>query len=142
MAPAIHRPERCSTASTLSERPLSRPRSDRQPAERSVDGAFVIPVTRTSNATYNFHLAQTDRAGNASIAILFQWVRDNTIPVTRALTAPSSSPYYAAGTSLTIAGTCTSGLSVKLTGASTATQSCGGGVFSFHVSPASDGSFD
>jgi len=107
-----------------------------------VEGAFVIPVTRTSNATYNFHLAQTDRAGNASIAILFQWVRDNTIPATPVLTAPTSSPYYAAGTSLTIAGTCTSGLSVKLTGASTAMQSCGGGVFSFQVSPASDGSFD
>ncbi|TNF32162.1 MAG: hypothetical protein EP329_11080 [Deltaproteobacteria bacterium] len=105
-----------------------------------VNGSFAFTVTKLTNTTYNFNLVQTDRAGNASLSVLFQWVRDNTIPPTPVVTSPTS-PYYAPGTQLTIAGTCVEGYTVTLGGAASDTQTCTGASFSFLVTTASDGTY-
>ena len=61
MAPAIHLPERLSDTPTLSERPVSRPRSDRQPAERrGASTASPTDRTRTTDAATTPRLPRPD----------------------------------------------------------------------------------
>jgi|GEM_PF-1049752 len=103
-------------------------------------GSFAFEVTKLTNTTYNFNLVQTDRAGNASLSVLFQWVRDNTIPPTPVVTSPTS-PHYAPGTQLTLSGTCVTGYTVHLGGAASDSQTCAGAAFSFLVAPATDGTW-
>jgi len=61
MAPAIRLPERCSTTPTPPERPVSRPRSDRQPAERrGASTASPTDRTRTTGAATMPRLPRPD----------------------------------------------------------------------------------
>lgn len=101
-------------------------------------GSYSFPVTRLSNATYNFNIVQTDKAGNASLNYLFQWVRDATIPATPVLQSPAASPFYSSASSLTLSGTCQTGFRVDLTGSSTQNMICANSAFSFSVPGASD----
>ena len=105
------------------------------------NGQYSFQVTRTVNATSNFNLVQTDRAGNPSLTLLFQWVRDNTIPASAAITSPSS-PHYSNTDGVSLEGTCSTGFLVTLSGASNQTQTCVGGIFAFNVGATTDGSRD
>ncbi|HRE88129.1 MAG TPA: hypothetical protein PK095_03230, partial [Myxococcota bacterium] len=101
-------------------------------------GTYTFQVTRLSNATYNFNIVQTDKAGNTSLNYLFQWVRDATIPATPVIVSPASSPYYSSASSLVISGTCQTGYRVDLTGASTQNMTCASSAFSFTVPGSTD----
>ena len=109
-------------------------------AATCVAGGFAFSVTKLVNTTYNFNLVQTDRAGNPSLAVLFQWVRDNSIPPTPVVTSPLT-PSFSTGTQLTITGTCVTGYTVHLTGAATDEQVCAGAAFSFVAATAADGTY-
>jgi hypothetical protein len=102
------------------------------------NGSYTFQVTRLSNATYNFNIEQTDKAGNTSLEYLFQWVRDATIPATPVIVSPASSPYYSSASSLVISGTCQTGYRVDLTGASTQNMTCASSAFSFTVPGSTD----
>lgn len=101
-------------------------------------GTYGFQVTRLSNATYNFNIVQTDRAGNTSLNYLFQWVRDATIPATPVIVSPATTPFYSAASSLVISGTCQTGYRVDLTGSSTQNLTCANSAFSFTVPGSTD----
>lgn len=108
--------------------------------------AYAFTIGKTSNATYDFSISQTDRAGNPSSSTTFQWVRDNTVPADVAITSPSltAGVYYSNGNTLAITISCTSGLTVTLSGATITTQtgSCSSSAFTFSaITKTSDGSY-
>jgi large repetitive protein len=103
---------------------------------------FSLPISKSSDGTYNFSLIQTDVAGNASVASTFQWVRDSSLPSTPVITAPTTTQYYSSGSSLVISGTCTTGDTVSLSGDDTASMACASSAFSFTVNKALDATYN
>lgn len=57
------------------------------------------------------------------------------------VTTPATSPYLSAQSSITIGGACFNGNTVNLSGDSTQSVGCSGGVYSFSVTKASDGNY-
>lgn len=106
-------------------------------------GSFSFSHTPAGDGTYNYSITQTDRAANTSASTARQWTRDTSIPATPTITAPASSPHLSTNGSLPIAGTCTAGLTVSLSGDATDSQTCtGGGTYSFVVNKGADGTYN
>lgn len=103
--------------------------------------AFTFTVTKGSDGTYNFSIAQTDPAGNTSGSASQQWIRDTSVPSTPTITAPSTNPYNSNVTNFTISGACTTGLTVEMSGAQTDSTTCASSAYSFSASQSTDGPY-
>lgn len=104
-------------------------------------GSYSITINRSSDATYNFNISQTDAAGNTSLSTSLQWVRDTSSPNTPTITTPSSSPYITNTNTLLISGSCESQATVALAGSSIQTTACSSNSYSFSVSKTVDASY-
>lgn len=104
--------------------------------------SYSFPVTKSSDGTYNYTLSQKDPAGNTSTNTAFTWTRSSAVPNTPTIDAPAVATYYSNLSALTISGTCDTGDTVELGGASTASTSCVGAAYSFNVTNSADGTYD
>lgn len=102
-------------------------------------GGFTFTVTKSSDGNYSFGFVQTDAAGNASGSTSLSWTRSSAIPLTPVMSSPASNPLYSNSDTLVLAGTCTNGNTVEVTGGATLSQACSGGAFSFSVTKTLDG---
>jgi hypothetical protein len=96
----------------------------------------------TNGVTYPYALTQTSLAGLSSAATTFNWSRVAGFPLP-VITTPAVTPYLSNQESLTIAGTCSSGLTVFLDyppGTAAQSTPCAGGAFSFTFAQATGGS--
>lgn len=126
--------------------------SDSQTVNCSSSGDFSITVQGATDATRDYSLTQTDRAGNISSARSLQWVRNTVVPAAPTVSIPATSPFYSNGSSLTISGACTTGYNIVMSGAAGASdvanpsgslvQACAASGFSFTISKTTDASFD
>ena len=105
-------------------------------------GSFTFNVTKTTDATYNFTLNQTDAAGNTSPNTSLQWIRDTAIPLTPVITLPAVSPFYSSNGTLNITGTCATGNTVEISGATTSSTTCASNTFSFNVTKSTEGTYN
>ncbi len=105
-------------------------------------GVFSTTVNKSSDGTYNFTLNQTDAAGNVSANTTQQWIRDTAIPPTPVITLPATSPHTSSSGTLNIAGTCTTGNSVEISGDATSSTTCAAGVFNFTVTQSTGGTYN
>ena len=104
--------------------------------------SFSFSVTSiVADGTYDFLVGQSDPAGNNSGQASQRWIKDSSMPSTPVITAPLASPFYSNLNSLTIAGSCTNGYSVNLSGSASGSMTCAGNAFSFNVNSAVDGNF-
>jgi len=105
-------------------------------------GAFSLTgVDELIDGAYVYDLFQTDRAGNTSAHTVLTWTRNSQLVPMPTITFPTSNPYISNLDVLNIIGTCSSGMSVHLDGASTQITTCVGGGYSFQVGPLSDGTY-
>jgi hypothetical protein len=81
----------------------------------SSQGSFSFNLNPQNDGTYAYTLVQSDKAGNHSPQLSFEWTRKATIPPPPTITAPSDRNYRSAGPTLTIQGACTDGF-VALSG--------------------------
>lgn len=96
-----------------------------QQATCSASESYSFVVSKTTDGTYNFNITQTDKAGNISSGLDFQWLRDTSIPFTPVVISPATSPFYSNDSTISISVTCQTGLSpqssmVSLTGVDSA----------------------
>lgn len=73
-------------------------------------GSYSFSVSKLVDGTYNYNIAQTDLAGNASAALAFQWIRDTSVPSTPTVVTPASLPYQSNTNTISISVTCDSTL--------------------------------
>jgi hypothetical protein len=102
---------------------------------------YSFDVAQAADGSFDYLITQADQAGNVSPGVTARWVRDTTVPTAPTLTSPALTPFYSNGSSLTLAGTCTSGFQVKLSGAQTQSTSCSGSTFSFTLAQGADGNY-
>ena len=103
-------------------------------------GVFSFTVTKTTDGTYPFYITQTDPTTHQiSPAASLRWIRNTTTPGALTLTSPTKNPYTSGNSSVTITGTCTTGNTVDLGGADTASTQCINSIFNFNSSKSSDG---
>jgi hypothetical protein len=100
--------------------------------------SISFTLNKTSDGTYNYIFNQTDAAGNTSANTNFQWTRDSTVPTTPTITAPAKNPRHTNTDNINIAGTCTDGHTVLISGASSQTFDCTASNYSFTVASATD----
>ncbi|MBX3020225.1 MAG: hypothetical protein KF799_01000 [Bdellovibrionales bacterium] len=105
------------------------------------NGLYDVQVSLSAgDGTKNIRVSQTDLAGNVG-SVARDFVRSNTVPVIL-ITSPAAGSAYK--TSLQLAGSCISGLTVNIAGAgaaAAASTACSNGMFSVSVNLSSgDGS--
>lgn len=98
--------------------------------------------SKSSDATYDFQIKQTDRAGNPSGTLTWQWVRNTSSVSVPVIASPSSSPHYSNANSLVLSGSCTDGNTINLSGDATDSVVCASTAFSFTINKASDGTYN
>ncbi|MCA9513333.1 MAG: hypothetical protein KC635_00165, partial [Myxococcales bacterium] len=105
--------------------------------------AFRFDLSKSQNGTYDYALAQKDKANNTSPTTTFRWVRDTSVPATPVISSPNPNPTTTNTSSLTIAGSCAGAntVTLSLAGSPVATTTCAGGAFSFAQSKSSDGTY-
>ena len=101
-------------------------------------GSFSVPVTASSDGTYQLEIKQTDLAGNHSTGQTRTWIRSSAIPSAPQITSPSSNPLLNNQNSVLLTGTCDTGNQVLYLGDATGTVNCVGGAFSVTLSALSD----
>ncbi|MFZ9595798.1 MAG: Ig-like domain-containing protein [Bdellovibrionia bacterium] len=100
-------------------------------AQSCATGNFSYTVSPSSDQIYTLSFTQFAN-GISSPSRSLNWDRNTTIPPSPSVSAPSPSSYSSsAGTSLTLTGTCQSGLTVWIYGAYNAQVSCLSSSFSF-----------
>ncbi len=104
-------------------------------------GTYSFTVNKSVDASYQFSIAQTDQAGNASTSTSLNWIRFSGTIDPPVITTPATSPLTNNSSALTIAGTCTAGYTVTLSGDSSDSQTCSGGAFSFTINKTSDSTY-
>jgi len=104
-------------------------------------GSYSFTSTKSSDGAYTYTVVQTDLAGNSSTAATFTWTRDTTTPSAPVISSPSSSPFYSNGSAVTVSGSCITGDTVNLSGASTQSAVCASSQFSFSISKSTDGTY-
>ncbi len=112
-------------------------------------GAFSVGLSQVADAIYNYTFRQTDIAGNQSIGLVFDWEVNSSIPAIPVLTSPNPNPLFSNLNSIAIAGSCTTGNIVRLSGdviaadvttpASQLSLTCAASSFSFTVQKSVDG---
>ncbi|PWU16955.1 MAG: hypothetical protein C5B49_09795 [Bdellovibrio sp.] len=107
----------------------------------SCSGTYSFTVNKSTDGTYNLSISQTDPAGNVSPSASFQWIRNTAPPSTPTITSPASNPYYSNGNGVTIAGGCTNGDTVFISGSMTSSVACASGTYAFTDSHSVDGTY-
>jgi hypothetical protein len=102
---------------------------------------YSYTLNKTADGAYNLSLLQTDKAANASNATSLIWTKNATTPVAPVITSPGTSPFYSAGSSFSIVGTCTTDNTVELTGADTQSTTCVSSSFNFTISKVVDNNY-
>ncbi len=126
--------------------------SDAQSQTCSPSGTYSFVIIKSLDATYNFNLSQTDRAGNTSTTTLQQWIRDSNSVPPPTITSPMITPYKSNSTTLTMTGVCNTGYLVTIGGAgvtasnvtspaNSLTQICSGGLFSYSLLKTTDATY-
>lgn len=105
------------------------------------NNSYSITVNSSNDGTLNYNLIQTDPAGNTSPTTSFTWIRDTQAPNSPVITNISS-PYHSKLNSLTLSGSCDNNSTINLSGASTETQNCTSGQFSFSIAKSVDGEYN
>ncbi|HUP57974.1 MAG TPA: hypothetical protein VM598_11020, partial [Bdellovibrionota bacterium] len=124
-----------------------------------IDAGAVVASQSTTCAGSTYSLSMTPADGMHSYELYQQsvfngevlsyvstrvnlvWTRDTTPPGAPVITSPGSNPYYSAGNSVTIDGSCETGATVYLEGASVQNQVCASSSFSFTYPNTTDGSY-
>ena len=103
------------------------------------DGNFSSVFAQDVDGTYHLQVKQVDAAGNVSPAASVAWIRDTSVPSLPSLNQPADARSYSHASTQVLAGSCTQGMQVVLTGASAQQQICASGQFRFEVSGTEDG---
>ncbi len=82
--------------------------------------AYSFTVSQTVDGLYNYAINQTDLALNTSGSVSQSWIRDSFALPTPIITNPIAQPYISNASQLNLNGTCETGLTVRLTGVSSA----------------------
>ncbi len=107
------------------------------------DGTFVLPAGPiTIDGPYTFNIVQTDAAGNDSLPLIFNWIRDTSIPPAPTLALNIANPTYSSNPNFALSGGCKNDFLVTLSGADKQTMICASSSFSFTVSKPADGNYD
>jgi len=104
--------------------------------------AFSFSITKSVDGNYTIDITQTDGAGNTSGIVSLNWIRNTSIPSTPSITTPASSPYFGKVASITLSGSCSSGNTVQISGASSQSTTCSSNAFSFSLSQSTDGTYN
>ena len=96
-----------------------------------VDGTFGFTHTENAEGSYDFSFAQTDMAGNESASLPLQWIVESPAPNPPVVLLPEASPYVSNGNAVSISGSCTSGNTIHLEGASVDSMVCADSAFYF-----------
>lgn len=102
---------------------------------------FSVNLNKASDGNYNYSFKQMDVAGNNSIAVNLNWIKDATPPVAPTVTS-FVSPLLNSNSSLVVAGACESGATVNIAGDYTSSAVCAASAYSFTVNKAIDGAFN
>lgn len=103
--------------------------------------AYTFTVSAVVDGVYAYIIDQTDSNGNLSSAVSQVWIRASSIPIPT-LTAPLSNPFSSGQNSLHLAGSCSTGATVTLANAYTASTACTNAQFAFTVPMTIDGDYD
>jgi hypothetical protein len=97
---------------------------------------YSFTIEKASDGVYDLTILQEYPAnGHLSSNAQLTWVKDSLSPLAPGLSSPGINPFSSGGTSLTITGSCEFAASVRMTGDSAQSQSCGANeVYSFTVS--------
>jgi hypothetical protein len=110
-------------------------------AAKCVSNAYSFNLSETTDGTYTYYLAQKSPAGIVSSKGTFSWIRSQTV-VPVVITSPASSPYLSNNQTLSIAGTCSPGYGIAISGEYSSTADCGNAAtFSFSVNKTTDGTY-
>lgn len=101
-------------------------------------------ITQNTDGNYNYYLIQNDLAQNFSSQVMFNWIRDTTIPPTPEITNFSDNPHYTNSSPLVITGTCVVSNTVHISeaGTSLANTTCSAsGTYTLNVPKGIDGTY-
>lgn len=101
-------------------------------------------ITQNTDGNYNYYLTQNDLAQNFSSQVMFNWIRDTTIPPTPAITNFSDNPHYTNSSPLVVTGTCVVSNTVHISeaGTSLANTTCSAsGTYTLNIPKGIDGTY-
>jgi uncharacterized protein YegP (UPF0339 family) len=105
------------------------------------NSSFAFTISKPTDGTFNFNLTQTDKALNSSAPVLLQWIKTASAPSVPVVVSPSGNPFQSSASTLTLSGTCTTGMIVEMTGDATLSTNCLNNSFTFQVGKSSDGTY-
>jgi uncharacterized protein YegP (UPF0339 family) len=105
------------------------------------NSSFTFTISKPTDGTFNFSLSQTDKALNTSAPITLQWIKTASAPSVPVIVSPASNPHQSTTSTLTLSGTCTTGMTVEMTGDATLSTNCLNNSFTFQVGKSADGSY-
>ena len=103
---------------------------------------FIFNVEKSTDGVYHFEISQPDPSGGSPQTIAHEWKRDTTIPDAPTISAPSVTPHFLVASSLTLSGSCTTGLLVNLTGSDAQSTPCVASAYSFLVAKSTDDTYN
>jgi len=113
---------------------------DTSDSSTCLNGTFSFISNKTSDGTYSYSIHQTNPSGTSSATVSVNWIRDTVAPTSPTITSPTSNPYTTNGNSITLAGTCSSGNTVNVSGNSSLIINCTqNNTFSASINSNSDG---
>ncbi|MCM2354718.1 MAG: LamG domain-containing protein [Pseudobdellovibrio sp.] len=101
-------------------------------------------IAQNTDGNYNYYLTQNDLAQNFSSQVMFNWIRDTTIPPTPAITNFSDNPYYTNFSPLVVTGTCVVSNTVHISeaGTSVANTTCSAsGTYTLNIPKGINGTY-
>ncbi len=101
-------------------------------------------LTQNADGNYKYYFTQKDLAQNSSNQVMFNWIRDTTIPPTPTITNFSDNPHYTNFSPLVVTGTCVASNTVHVSeaGASLANTTCSAsGTYTLNVPKGIDGTY-
>ncbi len=105
-------------------------------------GTFSFNLIQSADGTYDYSLLQTDRAGNGSATVTFQWIRDSSAPPTPVITQPAAPNITTNTSSMNIQGSCVTGYAVTLfDGITEQNFTCSSNTFNYSVNQTADGTY-
>lgn len=123
---------------------------DIQGPQNCGSGSFSFTISEAVDGLYNYSVTQTDLAGNTSAADTQQWTRDSSALPLPTINSPAIDPYVSNLSTLSLTGTCETGLTVTLAGvlagdvtapAGSLTQVCSNSSYSYLISKV-DGTYN
>ncbi len=100
--------------------------------------SFTFNHSEAIDDSYFYDFVQTDRAGNESLVLQLNWIRETPAPSPPVISSPNPNPHLSNGDSIVISGSCDDGNLVELTGDAADSATCSAGAFSFNVGKIAD----